>query len=89
MEEAKSSAQMKVNILAFGVTKEIFGGASIEMDLENETTVAELKNRIEAAYPEMKDLSSCMIAVNDEYAKDDMIIHPEDEIAVIPPVSGG
>ena len=30
-----------------------------------------------------------MVAINQEYATDDQAIHPGDEIAIIPPVSGG
>lgn len=80
---------MKVTILAFGIAKEIFGNVSQKVDLQKGTTVAELKSRIRTDYPELRELSSCLIAVNDEYAEDDLTLHPEDEIAVIPPVSGG
>lgn len=30
-----------------------------------------------------------MVAVNSEYAKDDLTLNENDEIALIPPVSGG
>ena len=80
---------MKTTILTFGIVKEIFNGASKEMNLKDGITVGELKSSMEAAYPEMKKLRSYLIAVNDEYAEDDLVLNPEDEIAVIPPVSGG
>ena len=80
---------MKTTILTFGIVKEIFNGASKEMNLKDGITVAELKNRLEAAYPEMKKLHSYLIAVNNEYAEDDLVLDSADEIAIIPPVSGG
>lgn len=80
---------MKITLLAFGIAKEIFGSASKEMDLHEGVTVAELKSGLATAYPTIKKLSSCLIAVNNEYADDRQVIHPEDEIAIIPPVSGG
>ncbi|WP_152270746.1 MoaD/ThiS family protein [Agriterribacter humi] len=80
---------MKTTILTFGIAKEIFNGASKEMNLKDGITVAELKNSLEAAYPEMKKLHSYLIAVNNEYAEDDLVLDSADEIAIIPPVSGG
>ncbi|MGV3762056.1 hypothetical protein [Parapedobacter sp.] len=40
-------------------------------------------------YPDMKALQAYMVAVDNEYAEDQLIRHLEDETAIIPPVSGG
>ena len=80
---------MNVDILAFGIAKEIFGNASVTVDLESETTVEHLKTALEKKYPALQKLGSYMIAVNNEYAEDKTMIASKDEIAVIPPVSGG
>ena len=40
-------------------------------------------------YPKLKDLNSLLIAVNQKYASDEISVTETDEIAVIPPVSGG
>lgn len=80
---------MKTTILAFGIIKDFFNGSSKEMDVQDGITVAELKNQLEAVYPEMKKLRSYMVAVNDEYANDKQVLNAHDEVAVIPPVSGG
>jgi molybdopterin synthase sulfur carrier subunit len=79
---------MKVNVLAFGIAKEIFGGAAIEVELK-ESTVASLKNLLEEKYPRLKQLAAYMVAVNSEYANAMQPINSKDEIAIIPPVSGG
>jgi len=80
---------MKITILAFGIAKEIFNSSSIELDVQEEITVAALKSILEIKYPKMSNLSSYMIALNNEYAEDDMVVHSVDEMAIIPPVSGG
>jgi molybdopterin synthase sulfur carrier subunit len=80
---------MRINILAFGIVKVFFGRHSIELEVQKGLTVAGLKDKLEIVYPDMKRLGTYMIAVNDEYAEDDLVMHPEDEIAIIPPVSGG
>jgi molybdopterin converting factor subunit 1 len=79
---------MKVKVLAFGIAKDIFGGASIEADI-NVGTTATLKHVLEATYPRLKQLASYMVAVNSEYAQEDTPLTERDEIAIIPPVSGG
>lgn len=80
---------MEINILAFGVAKDIFGGSTINVQLTNDATVSNLKYFLESTYPRLKQLASYMVAVNDEYALDGDTIHERDEIAIIPPVSGG
>lgn len=80
---------MKVNVLAFGIAKDIFGGSSIEVELNEEATVGALQSSLEKQYPRLKQLSSFMIAVNNEYANANDVLQQRDEIAIIPPVSGG
>jgi molybdopterin converting factor subunit 1 len=80
---------MEINVLAFGVAKDIFGGPTVSVQLNNDATVYNLKYLLEDKYPRLKQLASYMVAVNDEYALDGDTIHERDEIAIIPPVSGG
>ncbi len=80
---------MKINILAFGIAKDIFGGPSVSVELGNDANVSNLKYALEKEYPKLKQLASYMIAVNNEYALPGDGIHSNDEIAIIPPVSGG
>jgi len=80
---------MKVNILAFGIAKEIFDGSSINFELTDKSAVSDLKQSLEEKFPRLKQLSSFKIAVNNQFASLDEIISETDEIAVIPPVSGG
>ncbi len=80
---------MEINVLAFGVAKDIFGASTVSVQLTNDATVFNLKYLLEDKYPRLKKLASYMVAVNDEYALDGDTIHERDEIAIIPPVSGG
>lgn len=80
---------MMMKILAFGIAKDIFGETTTEVDLPEGATTLQLKSSLEARYPKLKDLASYMVAVNDEYAEDDTVINSTDEVAIIPPVSGG
>ena len=80
---------MEITILAFGIAKDIFGAGSITVQLNDGAATADLKNILEAKYPRLKQLASYMIAVNNEYAQDENLLTATDEVAIIPPVSGG
>ena len=78
----------KFKVKAFGITKEIVGGKDIVVEAEGQT-VADLKSSLYRKYPQLQDLRSLFIAVNHNYAEDTTAIAEIDEIALIPPVSGG
>jgi len=78
----------KYRLRAFGVTKDILGGREIVIEA-NFATVQELRDHLEQRYPELKDLRSLLIAVNSSYAEETQQLSETDEIALIPPVSGG
>ncbi len=63
---------------------------TVEMQQTPGMTVALLRQLFSTSSPSLADLlPRCAIAVNHEYADDDTPIHPGDEVAIIPPVSGG
>lgn len=79
---------MKYTLKAFGITREIVGGREVTIEVAGQK-VADLKISLLARYPKMKSLNSLFIAVNNAYASDSTEIKESDEIALIPPVSGG
>lgn len=78
-----------MKVLAFGIVKDIFSASMINVDVNDASTVEALKELLEKKYPPLNRLSSYIIAINNEYASKGDIIHDTDEIAIIPPVSGG
>jgi molybdopterin converting factor subunit 1 len=76
-----------MRVLLFGIAKDMAGAPVITAD--EVANVAALKAWLYAKYPSLKELRSLVIAVNRVYAADDLALQPGDEIAVIPPVSGG
>lgn len=83
------STDIQLKILAFGITKDIVGGSYIEITLPLGATVINLKKHLQEKYPAMGDLASLWIAVNSEYGEDEQVLKERDDIALIPPVSGG
>jgi molybdopterin converting factor subunit 1 len=77
-----------MKILLFGIAKDIAGAPVIQVDAPI-NRVSALKDHLYNRYPRLRELRSCMIAVNKVYAADEDTLQPGDEVAVIPPVSGG
>ena len=80
---------MKVNVLAFGIVRDIMGGSMVGVEVPNACSIGVLKELLTNSYPALTRLSSFAIAVNGEYALPDRAIKSGDEVAIIPPVSGG
>jgi molybdopterin synthase sulfur carrier subunit len=79
---------MHCKIRAFGVTKDFLGGKETVIEITGET-VGDLREELNRRYPQLLGLRSLYIAVNSDYAEEDRILQATDEIALIPPVSGG
>ncbi|MEM6376767.1 MAG: MoaD/ThiS family protein [Bacteroidota bacterium] len=80
---------MNLELQAFGIAKDIVSGTSTNLEIEDGSTVGDLKKKLFQEYPAFEKLRSLSIAVNAEYRTDDYTLSAEDEIVLIPPVSGG
>lgn len=80
---------MKIELLAFGIAKDIIAGNSTVIEIADGLTVGDLKKKLFQEYPAFKRLRSLSIAVNAEYRPDNFTLSVDDEIVLIPPVSGG
>jgi molybdopterin converting factor subunit 1 len=81
---------LRVRILFFGAAREIAGGAELELELRAPSSAASALEEVLARYPELRRFGrSLLLAVNQEYAREDLEIRDGDELALFPPVSGG
>jgi len=80
---------MKITIALFGITKEIIEGSSLTYELADGSSVSSLLTSLYGNYPKLQQLKSLLVAVNSEYAESEQVLNENDEIALIPPVSGG
>jgi MoaE-MoaD fusion protein len=82
---------MTVTVRLFAIFRERAGSDSIEVELDDGATVAEALDRL-AERPELTELLERMpvrMAVNRDYADSDTPLSSGDELALVPPVSGG
>jgi molybdopterin converting factor subunit 1 len=80
---------MKITLLLFGITTDLLNKSSIEIELEENCNVSQLKHVLIEKYPQLENINSYAIAVNEEYATNEKKLHTNDVVAIIPPVSGG
>jgi molybdopterin converting factor subunit 1 len=81
---------MRVRVLFFGVLRDMAGKVAEEIDLQNGASLRDLLEHYAAVIPKLKEfLPSMACAVNQRYASPEIKLNPGDEIALLPPVSGG
>lgn len=79
-----------IKIKLFANIREIVGEKVIEINIDPDTSVLQLKQKIGELYPDVEPLMNHMIfAINKKFAFDDNIIPLDAEVAIFPPVSGG
>ena len=81
---------MRVRVLYFGVLKDVAGHGRAEMELKEGASVADLlalqRGQTTAAGSVWDSIA---VAVNQEYARAEDVLKDGDEVALLPPVSGG
>jgi len=81
---------MKVNILFFGPARDLTGFEREQVEIAPGETVGELQARYESRFPRLRDVAgSLLAAVNQEVAGQSQVLRDGDEVAFLPPVSGG
>jgi len=80
---------MKINILLFGIITDLLETSKLEIQVSENITVADLKDKLLSKYSQLENIDSYSIAVNENYADDKLNLQENDIVAIIPPVSGG
>lgn len=79
----------QISVLLFGITRDLTGQSSLSLPLVEGAQVSDLLQALTEQFPDLGRIRSLMVAVNGEYAEPDQVLSTKDEVALIPPVSGG
>jgi len=81
---------MRVRVLFFGMLKDLAGRSSDVLDLQEGAAVRDVLAHYRGLIPGLKEsVASLALAVNQQYADAGCELHADDEVALLPPVSGG
>lgn len=79
---------MKVMICFFAQSREIIGKDRMEFEIQSGENTSSVLKRLQSQFHNLVGMQFIM-AVNNEYVENDRELHDGDELAIIPPVSGG
>ncbi len=81
---------MRVKVLFFGMLRDIVGHAEDSLEMADGSRLAAVFERYAKQYDRLRDLSaSIVLARNQEFARLETVLADGDEVAFLPPVSGG
>lgn len=81
---------MMVHVRFFAVAREWMGTAAADLSLPDGSTTEAVWDELARRQPKIASWRGRLrLAINDEYAAAPVVLRPGDEVAVIPPVSGG
>lgn len=83
-------ATMKARVKFFAALHQMMGTRELDLEVAEGLTVAELHRDLCARFPRLADYGdNLLFSVNAEYVPADHPLRDGDEVAFIPPVSGG
>ena len=81
---------MICHVKLFARARDLAGASEVSVVLPDEATIKELRAALARDYPALAGLlERSALAVQDEFAGDNLVVPPGAEVALLPPVSGG
>jgi molybdopterin converting factor subunit 1 len=78
-----------ITVKLFASSREIIGKDKITLKLSEKMTALDLRRMILEQYPQVVRKIQFVIAINRKIADDAATVDQMDEVAILPPVSGG
>lgn len=81
---------MQIQVLFFGRLKDLFAASSTTLEIPEDSSVQHLLEHLARQTPQLNDwIPALAIAVNQHFAQAAHLLHDGDQVALLPPVSGG
>lgn len=82
--------QVIVHLHLFAIFRDTIGADHILLEMPAGSTVTDLRQELSQRWPTLQNLlERSAIAINQEYVSAHHVLSSDDEVALIPPVSGG
>ena len=80
---------MNISVRFFALYKDRAGIDNPTIELPEGATTSDLMDKLHSIYPNLPSSTTALIAINYQYSEPNSVLHDGDEVAIIPPVSGG
>jgi MoaD family protein len=81
---------MRIHLKLFATYREIVGRRDLTVEVKDGSTIGDVVGDLLSEYPKLEKHKEAMIySVNKEYASLDTELNNDDEVGVLPPISGG
>src|SRR6185437_6162747 len=82
--------EVNVHVRLFARYRELAGSALLDLDVPPSSTALDVFDRVAERFPDMRPMrASTLMAVDAEYIRPDTQLRDSEELALMPPVSGG
>ncbi|XWS07975.1 hypothetical protein CRYUN_Cryun41cG0037200 [Craigia yunnanensis] len=88
--EVKDGSSVQIKVLFFAKARDITGLTDLTLEVSSGSTTQDCLNKLVAKFPNLEEIRGCIVlALNEEYTTESSVVKDKDELAIIPPISGG
>ncbi|KAG6486131.1 molybdopterin synthase sulfur carrier subunit-like [Zingiber officinale] len=88
--EKSAGQDIKIKVLFFARARDLTGVSETSLEMPDGSTAGDCMRNLLVKFPSLQEIyNSMVLAINEEYAAESTLLTSKDELAIIPPISGG